>query len=52
MSSYTVTQSVENETWGIQGFMTIIDEYKTGIKSGSVLRLKGVGGMDMISGRG
>ncbi len=50
--SYTGTQSVENKTGGIQGFITIMDEYKTSIKKGSVLRLKGVGGMDMISGRG
>ncbi len=50
VSSYTGTQSVENKTWGIQGFITIMDEYKTGIKSGSVLRLKGVGEMDMANG--
>ncbi len=29
-------------------FITIMDEYKTGIKSGSVLRPKGVGEMDMV----
>ncbi len=50
VSSYTGTQSVENKTWGIQGFITIMDEYKTGIKDGSVLRLKGVGEMDMVNG--
>ncbi len=38
------------KTWGIQEFITIMDEYKTGIKSGSVLRLKGVGEMDMVNG--
>ncbi len=48
--SYTGTQSVENTMWGIQRFMTIIDEYKNGIKRGSVLRLKGVGEMDMVNG--
>ncbi len=50
VSSNTDTQSVENKTWGIQGFITIMDEYKTGIKDGSVLRLKGVGEMDMVNG--
>ncbi len=50
VSSYTGTQSVENTVWGIQLFIAIMDEYKNGIKRGSVLRLKGVGEMDTVNG--